>query len=138
VVVTLGFLASALLGGLALAALPLLIHLISKRRARNVRFAAIEFVLRSKRRTARSLRLRQLLLLLLRTLLVAAVALAIAGPLLREPDEAETDASAPLVVVLVVDESASMHATLDGQSAFRRAQAQGADVVREAGDDVRF
>lgn len=135
---TLGFVAGALLAGLALATLPLLIHLISKRRARNVRFAAIEFVLRSKRRTARSLRLRQLLLLLLRTLLVAAVALAVAGPLLEEPEERATEVAAPLVVVLVLDESASMHAELDGQSAFQRAQAAAADVVREAGEDVRF
>lgn len=135
---TLGFVAGALLAGLALAALPLVIHLISKRRARNVRFAAIEFVLRSKRRTARSLRLRQLLLLLLRTLLVAAVALAVAGPLLEEPEEDATRTEAPLVIALVLDESASMHASLDGQSAFRRAQAAAVDTVREAKEDVRF
>lgn len=135
---TLAFLAQALLAGLGLASLPLLIHLISKRRARNVRFAAIEFVLKSKRRTARSLRLRQLLLLLLRTLLVAAVALAVAGPLLTEPEEDAKGGEEPLVVVLVVDESASMHAELDGQSAFRRAQSEAERAVREAGQDVRF
>ena len=65
----LAFLTPALLGGLAVLAVPLLIHLISKRRARRVRFAALELLLRSQKRTARSIRLRQILLLLMRTLL---------------------------------------------------------------------
>ena len=130
------FLASSMLAGLAALALPVLIHLISKRRARRVRFAAIEFVLRSQKRTARNVRLRQLLLLAVRTLFVAAIAFALARPVWRAaPREQKT--TAPLVVVLALDVSASMHATLDGKSAFDRSRQRAQTLVRELGDDVR-
>ncbi|MBI5495976.1 MAG: BatA domain-containing protein, partial [Deltaproteobacteria bacterium] len=45
------------------AAVPLLVHLISRRRAREVRFGPMEFVLRSQRRSARRIQLRQWLLM---------------------------------------------------------------------------
>jgi hypothetical protein len=131
------FVAGALLGGLALAALPLIIHLISKRRARRVEFAAIELIMRSRKKTARSLRLRQLLLLVLRTLLVAGIAAAVAGPYLHTSEEVEPQ-DAPLVVVLALDNSASMRATLDGRSGFDRAKRRAREVVSRTADDVRF
>lgn len=131
------FLASALLAGLAVLALPLLIHLISKRRARRVRFGAIDFVLKSQRRSARNLRLRQILLLLVRTALLALVVLAVARPVFREAPRAVAS-GAPLVVVIALDESASMHATLDGRSAFERAKDKAEDLVSSLPEDVRL
>jgi len=107
--VNLALLHPALLAGLALAGLPLLIHLISRRKATTVRFAAMEFVLRSTRRRARRIKLRQLLLLLLRTLLIAALALAVAGPHLVARDQISA-AALPSQVVVCLDASASMQA----------------------------
>lgn len=130
------FLASALLIGLSLAVLPPLIHLISKRRARRVRFAAIEFVLRSQKRTTRSLRIRQLVLLVLRTLLIVCVVLAIARPVFREQPRDMIEAP-PLAVVFVLDESASMHTLLDGKSAARRAVARTEEAIQRLPEDVR-
>lgn len=130
------FLASALLAGLALALLPPLIHLISKRRARRVPFGAIDFVLRSQKRTTRSLRIRQLVLLVLRTLLIVFVVLAIARPVFREKPP-EFPELPPLAVVFVLDESASMHTTLDGKSAADRALLQVRDGLARLPDDVR-
>ena len=130
------FLASALLAGLALAFLPPLIHLISKRRARRVRFGAIDFVLRSQKRTTRSLRIRQLVLLCLRTLLIVCVVLAIARPVFREKP-AEFPELPPLAVVFVLDESASMLTTLDGKSAAEHALSQVKEAVTRLPDDVR-
>ena len=70
-------------GALALA-LPILIHLFSRRRPRPLPFGAIELVLRSQRQKRRNLRLRHFLLLLaLRCLLVAGIALALARPSLQ-------------------------------------------------------
>ena len=45
-----------------------------------VKFAALEFLLATKRRTARRLRLRERVLLLVRAIACAAVALALAKP----------------------------------------------------------
>lgn len=132
----LAFLAPALLAGLAVIAIPTLIHLISKRRARRVKFAPIELLLRSKKRTARSIRLRQILLLLLRTLLFACAALAIAQPLLKA-EVGPKATLAPLVVVVAVDTSASMHAEVDGRSMFQSARARALDELRGMPADVR-
>jgi len=131
------FTAPALLLGLLVAALPLIVHLISRRRARLVRFAAMEFVLVSQKRTARNLRLRQLLLLLLRTLLLLAPALAIAGPVLRKDTAAATTTTAPRAVVVVVDTSASMHARARGGRVIERARELARDRVLALNDDVK-
>ncbi|HTO97480.1 MAG TPA: BatA domain-containing protein, partial [Myxococcales bacterium] len=83
----------AYLWGLFAIALPILVHLFNQRRPRPLAFGAIEFVLRSQRQKARRLRLRQILLLALRCLLIAAVACALARPSLK-PKGAQTAAAA--------------------------------------------
>ncbi len=132
----LAFLVPSLLAGLGVLAIPALIHLISKRRARRVKFAPIDLLLRSRKRTARSIRLRQILLLLLRTLLFACAALAVAQPLLKA-DTGPKPTLAPLVVVVAIDTSASMHAHIDGKSMFEAARARALDEFREMPADVR-
>lgn len=66
--------------GLPLAVVPLLIHLINLLRPRRVRWAAMEFLLASQRKYRTQVRLRQLLLLALRTLAVVGIVLALAQP----------------------------------------------------------
>ncbi|HWB00415.1 MAG TPA: BatA domain-containing protein [Pirellulales bacterium] len=70
-----------LLGGLALVALPVLIHLINLLRQRRVSWAAMEFLLESQRKNSRWIRLRELLLLFLRAAMIAGVVLILAQPL---------------------------------------------------------
>src|ERR671931_1789065 len=64
-----GFLAA----GSALVSLPIIIHLINRMRFRRVRWAAMEFLLKSQKRNRRRLIIEQLLLLALRCLLVLLV-----------------------------------------------------------------
>ncbi len=78
----LGFGAVGMLGGLGLATLPIVIHLLHRRRHRETDWAAMEWLLIAIRKRSRNLRLEQLLLLAVRTLAVAAVVLAMAQPLL--------------------------------------------------------
>lgn len=127
---------AALLAGLLAASVPLIVHLISKRRARRVRFAALELLLKSQRRSARSIRLRQILLLLVRTLLIAALALALTRPVLRA-DAGPKATTAPLAVVLALDVSASMNTRLDGRTHFERARAAARDRLGAEPADVR-
>ena len=70
-----------LLVGLLGAALPVIIHLIGQRKAPTVRFAAFDFLVAVNKRLARREKLRQFLLLLLRTLAVAAMVFAMARPM---------------------------------------------------------
>ena len=77
------FLYPILLFGLAAAALPILIHLLNRRRLNRIRFPAVKFILLSQKRISRSYRLRHWLLLALRTLAVVLLALLLANPIFQ-------------------------------------------------------
>lgn len=102
------FLNPLFLFGLAAAAVPILIHLFTRRRPREMAFPSLEFLSEVNRSEIRRLRLRQWLLLLLRTLAVAALALAISRPALR--GTAGLSRNASTTVVALVDRSGSMGA----------------------------
>src|SRR5438445_9129033 len=66
---------AALTVGGAMISSPILIHLINRMRFKRLRWAAMEFLLKSQKRNRRRLIIEQLLLLLLRCLLIALAAL---------------------------------------------------------------
>ena len=101
-----------------LVALPILIHLLNRIRYRRVRWAAIDFLLTTERRAVRRARLRQLLLMALRVLLLAAALGALAQPIFRGSLASLLGGSRQVAVAL--DASASMAASGTGGSAFER------------------
>jgi uncharacterized repeat protein (TIGR01451 family) len=76
------FLAPYLLWGAFAAAIPVAIHLFFRSRYRTVPWAAMKFLLTSVEQTSRRLRFQELLLLMMRILLMAIIALALARPIL--------------------------------------------------------
>src|SRR2546430_14773191 len=115
------FLNPIYLGALALGAIPILIHLIRRRRVRIVPWAAWEFLLQSKRKNRRRLRLEQLILLLLRILIVCLVVLAFCRPLLRTLGLPLVPADSRIHALIVLDNSYSMGFRRDGVTDFERA-----------------
>ena len=134
---SLGFLGAGLLATAALCAVPLIIHLISRRQPRRVPFAAMEFVLRSQKRTARNFKLQKLLLLAVRTLLIAALAMAVAQPILSRDKAADQADQVPLVVVVAVDASASMRARVDGRTRFNLAKQHARETVEHLAQETQ-
>ncbi len=120
----LSFANPAYLWGALAVALPLAIHLFSRRRPRPLPFGAIELVLRSQKQKRRNLRLRQLLLLALRCLLIAALALALARPSLVPRTESAQAASGPHATALVLDASLSMRYRMGGKTLFEKSRAE--------------
>ena len=102
------FLNPFFLFGLAAAAIPILIHLFTRRRPRERPFSSLEFLSEVNQSEIRRLRLKQWLLLVLRTLAVACLALAIARPAVRGAIGPRSTAATSLVVL--VDRSGSMGA----------------------------
>ena len=121
------FLNPLFLFGLLAAAVPIVIHLFTRRRPRERPFPSLEFLAEVNQSEIRRLRLKQWLLLLLRTLAVAAIALAMARPALRGAG-ARSGAGAATTVVALVDMSGSMGAaagaSLGGQTATLAGQAR--------------
>lgn len=103
------FLNPLFLFGLAAAAIPVIIHLFTRRRPREVRFPSLEFLAEVNQSEIRRVRIKQWLLLLLRTLAIAALALAMARPALRGSVGPKSGAATTAVVL--VDQSGSMGAT---------------------------
>jgi hypothetical protein len=104
----LNFLNPIFLAGLAAAALPILIHLFSRRRAREITFPSLEYLQEISRRKVRRMRLRQWLLLALRVLIIAFFAMAMGRPAIRGGAGVITRGSSTMAVVL--DNSFSMGA----------------------------
>lgn len=109
-------------GALA-AAIPILVHLLQRRRPRPHPFAAIELVRRSQQRNVRRLRLRRLLLLAARTLILLAIPLALARPQLSRGDDPAAAASkGPAATAIVLDASLSMSFRDRGETLLERAR----------------
>src|SRR5471032_1049150 len=100
------FLAPALLVALPLAALPVVIHLIHLYRRRQVKWAAMMFLLTAQRMNKGLSRLRQILILTLRVLAVAAILFVITRPLAG--GWLGIMGGAPDTVMILLDRSASM------------------------------
>lgn len=100
------FLNPALLLASAAALIPLIIHLLSRRRVKVVEFSSIRHLKAMQRRQVRRLKIRQILLLLLRMLLVFVLVLAFARPTTKS-GAFGSQASASSVVI--IDNTASMN-----------------------------
>ena len=79
----LAFLNPGLLWALPLAAVPIVIHILNRRRFKRVPWAAMEFLLKAMKRNRKRLRMEQWLVLLLRTLAVLLLALLVDVPEVR-------------------------------------------------------
>ena len=107
------FLYPAFLFGLAAASLPILIHLLNRRRLQRIRFPAVRFILLSQRRISRSYRLRHWLLLTLRTLAVVFLVLLLANPVFQT-GVGLFAGGGPVAAVVLLDNSLSMKWSGDG------------------------
>ena len=104
------FLNPAFLWALPAAAIPIVIHLLSRRRLPEVSFRRRSSFATSSRRKSAGCRLREILLLILRTLAILLLVLAFARPSLTPHNTVAHSAAA---VVILIDDSESMAALED-------------------------
>jgi hypothetical protein len=130
-----GFLAPSILLGLLAAVLPWLVHLIGKRRAVPIRFAAMQLLLRSERRVAARRRLREILLLLARTGIAAALPLIFARPFTERLSDLPEETLSAQSAVIVLDDSASLRRKAGSGMLFDRARERARTLVRQLSSD---
>jgi uncharacterized membrane protein YobD (UPF0266 family) len=107
------FLYPIFLFGLIAASLPLLIHLLNRRKLNRIRFPAVRFILLSQKRISRSYRLRHWILLALRTMAVVLLALLLANPIFQT-GAGLFAGGGPVALVILLDNSLSMTWSGDG------------------------
>jgi hypothetical protein len=116
--------------GIFAVALPVLIHLLNRRRFRIVDWAAMEFLLQADKESRRRFRLQHWLLLVLRSLAVALIGLFIARPLLPSNFASGLSPTANTERIIVLDDSLSMQARQGNESAWERGKQAAVDLIR--------
>jgi len=126
-----GILNLPMLGWLAAAAAPVLIHLLSRRKYRQTTWAAMEYLIAALKRQNRRMQFEQLLLLIIRTLLVVLIVLAVAEPYIQRIGFAKST-TGRTHRVLVIDGSFSMAYKPTDTSRFDRAKQLAEKIVEES------
>ncbi len=122
-----GLMVPWMLVGVVAAAIPVILHMIYRKKAPRVMFSTLRFLKLSVERTAHRQRLQDLLLLLLRCLLFGLLALALSKPYIGGMfrwGAASTDA------VLIIDNSYSMGCLHEGRTRYARAKEAAQRVIR--------
>lgn len=127
--------APSLLLGLLAAAIPWLVHLIGKRRATPVRFAAMQLLLRSEKRVSARRRLREILLLLARTAIAAALPLIFARPFTERAADVPAASLDAQSAVIVLDDSASLRRGRGGGMLFEQVKDKARALARQFPSD---
>lgn len=115
------FLQQSFLWGLLAASIPIIIHLLNRRRHRTVQWAAMEFLLKATRESRGKKKLKYLIILACRTLAIATLIFAIARPIVGGffgwgGSQLDT-------VILVLDRSTSMEQLSAGSQTSKRESA---------------
>ncbi len=109
-------------------AVPLLIHLLRRHIGSRVEFPAARYLARAEREHSRTLRIRNLLLMLLRVLALLAIAVAAARPVARWLGSGH----APTALAIVIDNSLSSSAVVNGRPLLDQFKSMARDVLSEA------
>ncbi|MBM4195301.1 MAG: hypothetical protein FJ202_13135, partial [Gemmatimonadetes bacterium] len=113
-------------------AVPLVLHLLRRKTGQDLEFPALRYLLRAQREFSRTLKLRNLLLMLIRVAIVLAVALAAARPVGRMIGGGHP----PTALAVVLDNSLSSSAVINGQPVLARLKDAGrAALGRSSGGD---
>ena len=117
--------------GIAATSLPILIHLLNRRKYREMPWAAMRFLVAAMRKNQRRVKIEQWLLLAIRTLVVFLVVTAMAKPLLESLGAIALPGQRTHRV-LVLDGSLSMAYTPSDKTRFEQAKALASQLVRDS------
>jgi hypothetical protein len=121
------------LGALAVS-VPIIIHLLNKRRFKVVAWAAMEFLLDADKQNRRRVQLQHWLLLMLRCLAMLLLGLLLARPLLPSALSQLMQEKQQFERVVVLDDSLSQQVVIDSLPAFDQAKATLAKMVTDLAD----
>ncbi len=131
------FLSSIFLVGIIGAGIPVFIHLYNRKKAVTYKFAAIDFIFQSQKRALGGSRLKNLILLALRSLIVAFLAIAVAKPYLIDNaggvSGLHNSSVIPTSNVFIMDDSFSMSFEIEGNLLFDLAREKAKDMILSFG-----
>ena len=132
------FLNPLVLLGLAAASIPVIIHLLNLRKLRTIEFSSLQFLKELQKTTMRRIRIRQILLLLLRTLLIVSLVLVFSRPALRGPLASAFGGHASTTMIILIDDSPSMEIRTERGTLFTQAREAASRIISLAKDGDRI
>lgn len=133
------FLNPLVLFGLFAASIPVLIHLLNLRRQKTVEFSSLKFLKELQKTKIRRLKIRQILLLIIRSLIIIFAVLAFTRP--------TTEGTLPLLesysnasTVIIFDNSFSLNISDEYGNRFSQTKSAAIDIVNSLneGDEIAF
>lgn len=132
------FLNPLFLIGLAAAVIPFILHFLNLRKLKTIEFSSLAFLKELQQTKIRRLKLKQLLLLIVRTLLIIFIVLAFARPAVRSTFLGSIGSNAHSTIVILLDDSFSMARRDEGGDYFSQAKQAALEIVNilKDGDDA--
>lgn len=126
--------------GLVLATIPILIHFLTRRKLKLIKFSTLRFIDEIQRTRMRSFKLKQILLLIIRTLIITFFVLAFARPTIRGVFRPSAGAHERTSVVILLDNSFSTSQELGGIDLFTLEKTGARKLISllKEGDEVSF
>lgn len=119
-----------MLAGIAAVAVPIIIHLLNRRKFKTVTWAAMKFIKLSVDQNQRRMRIEDLILLLIRCALVVLLALALARPASKNA-ASDVLGQTKVTAFVILDNSYSMDLQgRDGKNAFEEARAAAQETLK--------
>ncbi len=131
------FLNPAVLFGLFAASIPILLHLLNLRKLKTVEFSSLRFLKELQKTKIRRLKMKQILLLILRTLIIIFAVLAFARPTIKSSlPFLENYANSSCVIL--IDNSFSMDVSDEYGNRLKQAKKAASDIIKslKEGDEV--
>jgi hypothetical protein len=128
------FLNPFVLIGLITAAIPLILHLLNLRKLRKIEFSTLAFLKELQQTKIRRLKLKQLLLLIIRTLMIIFIVLTFSRPALQGTILGGIGSHAYSTIIIVLDDSFSMLARDEEGELFKQAKTSATKILELLND----
>lgn len=126
--------------GLIAAVIPLIIHLLNLRKLKTIEFSTLNFLKELQQSKIRKLKLKQILLLIIRTLIIVFIVLAFSRPAIKGTIPGKIGHHATSTITLIFDDSFSMSAQDENGIYIQQAKELALSVVdlANAEDEIYF
>ncbi|MCB0731440.1 MAG: BatA and WFA domain-containing protein [Ignavibacteriae bacterium] len=132
------FLNPSILFGLLAATIPILIHILNLRKLQKVEFSTLSFLKELQKSKIRKIKIKQWLLLLLRTLIIIFLVLAFSRPTLETVNFTGISSSAKSTSVFFIDNSLSMNYITEDGTNLNRSKKAAKNILNQMEDGDEF
>ncbi|HPN39136.1 MAG TPA: BatA and WFA domain-containing protein [Melioribacteraceae bacterium] len=132
------FLNPSILFGLIAAGIPILIHLLNLKRLKKIEFSTLEFLKELQKNKIKKVKIKQWILLLLRTLLIIFLVLSFSRPSVKTELLGKNNSTAKTTAVIIIDNTFSMSVVTDKGSYLNQAKSAAKKIINnlKEGDEA--